>query len=787
MSRIIHQSKKMGWVAPLCVFLVSFSGIMLQVTLTRIFSATLFYHYAFLVVSIALFGWGLGGIGLKFLTRRLHAVKQKTVLTFMFFYSLSIPIYLLIVQQIQFASNNIGVYYVLSLVPFCLAGICMVFFYSEHAESANKLYLADLSGAGIACLAMEPTLALFGAESTLLLLGVLSSFACLFFGITVSGRKVMATSIVVLVTTSALFSVNTLYAPIRISNAPDKAMFKLLKDRPELNVSFTKWNSFSKVDLVEGFEEPLQGIVFIDAGASTDILKWDGRVASLEYLRDTVAFLPYYLVTNPVTLNMGSGGGKDALIALAANSSRIVAVELNPIVIEAVEKCRGKTVSAYDDPKVELHIDEGRSFVKHTNESYDVITLTLVDSWAAISSGGLALAENHLYTKEAFVDYLTHLDENGLLMMIRWNFEVPRLISTTVEAFSTLGIQMSSVGKHIAVVMFEAGPGSVGCLYVVKKSAFTQLEAEIFLNRTLTLGASSTPFYVPFVKEENEPYHSLFNGSMSLEDYCNWFSYRVDAVTDDSPYFFNTERMVPSLLSDLAIVGICLTFSSILISWVFIARADTKKNPGSIASRKFKRSRLFQLIVFFIALGLGYMLIEIAMMQKLILFLGYPTRALTVTLFSLLVSSGVGSFASGHLLPTNKSFSRKILVACLLIIVLTLLYACTLPHILDYFLPYESTVRIGLTILLIFPLGFFMGIPFPSGIRFLGEFSGEDIPWIWSINGSASVLGSTLAAITGIVIGFNIAIFFGAITYCVALVCATLSARDYLPTSKATS
>lgn len=114
MSRIIHQSKKMGWVAPLCVFLVSFSGIMLQVTLTRIFSATLFYHYAFLVVSIALFGWGLGGIGLKFLTRRLHAVKQKTVLTFMFFYSLSIPIYLLIVQQIQFAPNNIGVYYVLS-------------------------------------------------------------------------------------------------------------------------------------------------------------------------------------------------------------------------------------------------------------------------------------------------------------------------------------------------------------------------------------------------------------------------------------------------------------------------------------------------------------------------------------------------------------------------------------------------------------------------------------------------------------------------------------------------
>jgi spermidine synthase len=787
MSTIIHQSKKRGLVAPLCVFVVSFSGVMLQVTLTRIFSTTLFYHYAFLAVSIALFGWGLGGIALKFLMLRLHAVPAKIVLTFMVFYSLSIPIYLLIVQQIQFAPNNIGVFYVLSLVPFCLAGICMAFFYSEHAESADKLYLTDLSGAGIACLAMEPTLALLGAETTLLLLAVLSSLACLFFVMTVTGRKVIAMSIIVLVTTSALFSVNTLYTPIRISNAPDKAMFKLLEHRPELNVSFTRWNSFSRVDLVEGFENPLQGVVFIDAGASTDILKWDGKVGSLEYLRGTVAFLPYYLVANPVTLNIGSGGGKDALIALAANSSRIVAVELNPIVIEAVEKCRGKTVSAYDDPKVELHIDEGRSFVKHSNDSYDVITLTLVDSWAAISSGGLALAENYLYTKEAFVDYLVHLGEDGLLMMVRWNFEVPRLISTTAEAFSALGMDISTLRKHIAVVMFEAEPGNVGCLFVVKKSAFTQLEAETFLNRTVALGAFCTPFYVPFVKEENEPYHSLFNGSRSLEEYCNWFSYRVDAVTDDSPYFFNTEKMVPSLLSYLATVGICLTLSSILVSWVFVARAHTKKNPGLAANSKFKRSKLFQLIVFFLALGLGYMLIEIAMMQKLILFLGYPTRALTVTLFSLLLSSGVGSFVSGRLLSGKTNYSRKISVACLSIIVLTFLYVFALPQILEYFLPFESTFRIGLTVLLIFPLGFFMGIPFPSGIRFLGEFSRENIPWIWSINGSASVLGSTLAAITGIAIGFNIAILLGAITYFVALVCATLSMRDCFPTSKGTS
>jgi hypothetical protein len=177
--------------------------------------------------------------------------------------------------------------------------------------------------------------------------------------------------------------------------------------------------------------------------------------------------------------------------------------------------------------------------------------------------------------------------------------------------------------------------------------------------------------------------------------------------------------------------------------------------------------------VFFSALGIGYMLIEIAAVQKFLLFLGYPTRALTVILFSLLLSSGIGSFVSGRLASEYKAIIKNILIACTFIILIASIYIFALPKIFEFLLPLDSAIRITATILLIFPLGFFMGMPFPSGIRMLHESSNESIPWIWGINGSMSVLGSILATINGILLGLSYAILFGAVAYFTALLCAT--------------
>jgi hypothetical protein len=724
-----------------------------------------------MAISIALCGWGFSGIILHFFKLKFQTTNPSFIVLILLAFSLSMPIYLQTMIQLRFSQNLISLYFVISLIPFFLAGMCIAIFYSEYTERATKLYLADLAGASFACFAIEFILNSLGAESTVLLVGVISAFAAVSLAISTCRRKFVVFSFIILLVIATIFAVNVQYGFINVAYSPIKTMFNLLQQHPELEVGFTKWNSFSRVDVVEGFEGQLQAEIFIDADASTPILKWNGQIEDIENLKDMMDFLPYYLVEEPKTLIIGSGGGRDVLFALLGNSSKIVAVELNPLVIEAVKRYKNVNAYVYDYSNVELYIDEGRSFIRHSDEEFDVITLTLVDSWAAISAGGYALAENYLYTTEAFVDYFDHLTDNGLLIMIRWKNELPRLISTITNAFTLLGEDLMNVGKHVAVILNEDDPARVKVLLIIKKNPFSQTDAEKLLNQTQMLGTPYRAFYVPYVEDDVEPYSRLFNESISLEEFCNEFPYRVDAVNDDSPYYFNFERNVPRTLADLTLLVLLLTMMSILVPWTFNFWREKGKRLKTKNVGDFNWSPLGLLIMYFSALGIGYMAIEIAIIQKFILFLGYPTRALSVTLFSLLLSSGIGSFFSGHLTSKYRNVMKIILLACLSIIILIAVYIFALPMIFKLLLPTSSSIRIVITVLLIFPLGFFMGIPFPSCISILKESASESVPWIWGINGAMSVLGSILATIGGILFGFSLVLLFGIISYFTALVC----------------
>jgi hypothetical protein len=753
------------------VFLISFSGLILQIALTRIFSTVAYYHFAFIAISVALFGWGFGGTLLHFLKQRLHTVTISVAFVFLIAYSLSLPTYLFTLMSFRFSQSHMGFLYAASLIPFFLAGTSLAFFYSELPRSANKLYLVDLAGAGFACLAVEPMLVLFGAESTVLFVGVIGSIVCVSLALSMERRTAIVLSFIILTLSSALLTLNLQSGMISVSN-PDKVMFKLLQSNPDLRVTLTKWNSFSRIDVVEGFEGVLKAIIYIDAGASTDILRWSGSVEDLQYLKKDFDFLPYCLVDSPKTLIIGSGGGRDVLVALAGNSSRITAVELNPIVIEAVERYKEETADFYNNQKVELHVDEGRSFIKRSNETFDIITLTLVDSWAAISAGGYTLAENYLYTKEAFVDYISHLNDNGFLIMVRWEPEIPRLISTAAEALATLGENPHDVGKHIAVILHYVEPGIVRALFVLRKRPFTFSETQTVVNLASTLEPACSLWYVPDMKTAGEPYDRFFNGSLSLEEFCSAFPYRVD----DSPYFFNIEKPIPRTLTDLTELALPVAGLSIIIPWVVEALARRRKNTAkSVGSNfRFNRYSLILFVVFFSMLGLGYMLIEIAIVQKFILFLGYPTRSLTVVLFSLLLSSGIGSLASGHFASSRRHLIRNVLVASIFVFLITSIYMSILPEIFELLLASQPLIRIVVAAILIFPLGVWMGVPFPSGIRLLHEVADENIPWMWGVNGSMSVFGTILASVVGITLGFGYAIIFGALAYLIAFLCAAI-------------
>ncbi len=750
----------LGLVAILAgVFLISFTGLMLEVTITRIFSTTIWYHYAFVAISVALFGWGFGGLFLHFLgpQRRQKTLPILAISTLTL--SFSIPVYLWAILQFPLSPSHIAFYLTASTVPFFLGGVCIALLFESFSHLASRVYFADLTGASFGCLCVEPTLSILGAESTTLMLGVTASIAGLLFSLASRKRKLIALSIVGLTITASIFLNNTQHSSLSVSNAPGKTLFRTLEANPELRLVLTKWNSFSRVDVVEGSLGQDLAIIFIDADATTEVLRWDGTLQSAQYLKQTMDFLPYNLVSEPKTLIIGSGGGRDVIIALVGGSSKIVAVELNPIIVEIVKSYGENAGNVYDQDKVDVVVDEGRSFISRSSEKYDVIILTLVDSWAAIAAGGYALAENYLYTVEAFQQYFDHLTDDGVLMMIRWDIEVPRLISTAVATLQTRGKSITEAGKHIAIVLNQLEPGKTRALLMLKKTPFNETEAEEIRDHTVALGSSHQIYYLPYFYDRTEPYAGLFSGAISLQQFYANFSYRVEPVTDDNPYYFCTEKPLPQTLNNLIMSTSLLALAFIAVPWFFKRRKASKS--GSVLS----------FVVFFSALGLAYMLLEVALIQKFILFLGYPTRALSIILFSLLLSSGIGSFVSGWA-SDKREIVKNILFVCPLIITIIAVYALSLSSLFAAWLPQDAMVRILLSIILLFPLGFLMGIPFPTGIRILSSASDQSVPWMWGINGAMSVLGSVLVTAIGIVWGFNYAMACGATAYFSALLCA---------------
>jgi spermidine synthase len=712
-----------------------------------------------MAISVALLGLGLGGIFVSFNREKLRRQTSYYATLATVFFSLYLVIYLCAISQFPFSLSLLPLYFFASVIPFFFAGVCAALVFDGFAHITNKIYFADLTGASIGCVSAEAILSFFGAESAILLIGLTASVASILFALTSRKRRLLGLSLIVLFIVSFTFTSNLQHPFIGVLNAPAKGMFQILEKNPELKIVSTKWNSFSRVDVVEGPVGNDLAYIFIDADASTVVLKWDGKLESAQYLNKTIDFLPYYLVDEPKVLIIGSGGGRDVLIALVGNSSGIVAVELNPIIVDATKNYGEKAGNIYNNGKVEVSIDEGRSFVSRSNKKYDVIVLTLVDSWAAFSAGGYALAENYLYTVEAFKQYLDHLSDNGLLVMIRWSVEVPRLVSTAIAALQEKGKSVSEAGNHMAIILENVGEPNDRALFLLKRTPFTESEAQKIENKIPSIGSRPKMFHAPYVYEAEYPYNALFNGSISLSQFNAYFTYRTEPVYDNNPFYFCAEKPIPWTLTTLIQLTLTLSFVFIGLPMVLRRRSILKDMKNSLSA-----------ILFFSALGLGYMIIEISLLQKFILFLGYPTRALSVILFSLLLSSGIGSLVSSWRIE-KANITKRIQLACLSIIFIVIAYLLLLPNLFATWLPYDSSIRIIISIILLIPLGFFMGIPFPSGLRTLEELSSQSIPWMWGINGIMSVFGSVITTAIGILFGFSQAFLLGASAYFIAFLC----------------
>lgn len=737
------------------VFLISLTGLMFEVLLTRIFSALLWYHFAFVAISSALLGWGVGAYILTFFKK-----KYELLTIFSTLFSLSILLFLLVVIKVPANFSALTLFFAFSILPFLFGGMCLSLIFDIYGKFSGKLYFSDLFGASIGALCVPILLNFVNLESLTLFTSLIPLFSSLFF-LGFYNKKTLLICILIL-SIFCLFFMNVSTNFISLPSGPTKALYQHLDQNKNLHIVKTKWNSFSRVDLVEGYDYFL-GNIYIDTFAWTYIIPWNEK--GMNYTKDWFRYLPFHIKPESKVLIIGSGGGTDVALALTSGSKDITAVEINPTIVEYVKSYGEKAGNIYDNPKVKVNVDEGRNYVSRSNEKFDIILLGFVDSSSAIASGGLVMSENYLYTVEAFKDYLNHLKDDGILAFVRYDIDIPRLLTISKTALEEMGVK-ENIDKHIIVIsqtdiaQKEPFLGNQ-MVFIIKKSPFEIKE----INRIKSIVNEKWDSVILPYNKIKEPYNQFLLNKMPLSEFESKFDVNVFPVRDDNPFYFAYYKPIGIPLKFLQIVSIPFLFSILLIVFVKITRKITKGNPINL-----DKIDLF----YFMCLGIGFMLLEIPVLQKFILLLGRPIFSFSVILFSLLLSTSLGSLSSSFF--KDKKLPKLVILSSLAVVCITIIYLLSLSQIIKSLLSLNLENRILLTFALLFPLGFFMGIPFPSGIRLLKS-EDKNVPFAWGINGITSVFGSVLATVMGVAVGFSFALVLSIFAYILVIFCIIIKSR----------
>ncbi|TFH02989.1 MAG: hypothetical protein E4G77_01480, partial [Nitrosopumilus sp.] len=399
-------------------------------------------------------------------------------------------------------------------------------------------------------------------------------------------------------------------------------------------------------------------------GAGTNIISWDGDVNSRTGLSSWMQYLPFTAKENPKVLIIGSGGGRDVVASLVSGSRDVTAVELNPIIFDTVKSYGDRAGNLYTHPFVNAYVDEGRSFVSRSDEKFDIIYIPFVDTWASVSSGGLGVSENFLYTIEGFQEYYDHLEEDGKIIVVRWLIDSPRFVTTFAELLQQNGFPTTDLQKHLLIVSsdsVELDPSVTMAIF--SKSQFTYDEVQ-YMNDLITKNGYK-PILVPGLVAL-EPYPAYLNGKISNEEFYPLFLTKVHPVTDDSPFFLSFEKPLPTIVVVLVYVSLIIVAAFILGPLIWLKKQSVEKTD----------LKTWSVVLYFSSLGIGFILIELSLLQKFILLLGNPTTTFAILLFTILIASGIGSQISTRLVQHN---TKNLLFVLSGILVIGIVYVVALP------------------------------------------------------------------------------------------------------------
>lgn len=772
------RAKQLGW--PL--LLTTLSALVLELSLTRLFSVVLYYHYAFLVISIALLGLASGGLLARLLPRDLEEAKYRTWMAAGCLGAslLLLPcLHFILGTNISLLSSRehfhrLSLLYLLCMLPFMASGVVVASVMVAGSRRIARLYFFDLIGAALGCLLFVPLMRALGGPNTVLAAGVLWAIAARVWARGSHSRRLVRASSGAAVSLVALIVANWNGGLIDV---------RYTRGMPLKNEVFAKWNTFSRVSVYQ--DERGERWIELDGGAGTWLSNTDLEGEAGQKLRETLGQtgpeVAFWMSEGrePEALVIGSGGGYDLVRALAAGSKNVTAVEINPIITDDIMRGEFEDYSRgiYKRPEVTVYNEDGRTYLRRTSEHYDVIQLSQVDTWASSASGAYALTENYLYTVEALESYLNHLKRAGIVSISRWEFPEPRetlrLTAIALEALERQGVRDAAL--HIIVLLERVTHEwpKMGTV-IAGKTPFSKAQVEALQEHVNAHPPLELAYAPHLALDDGRPYGRPFQDLILSNDRASFarsYPFDISPVFDDRPFFFylyRWSRLADSLFSvDLAGDAVNASAQRLLLSLLslsILAVAAFLFGPLMISRRRFPSGRgSLPPLLYCLLVGLAFILVEIALIQRLVIYLGQPALSLTVVIFAVLLSSSLGSRLSD--LFGNKRLLLAGRTAIAGIALMLLLHLFGLPHIIDATQGATVATKIGVAGISILPLGLCMGVPFPSGLRLIAERRKDSLEWAWSVNAASTVLGSVFAILLSMQLGIAATMMIGAASY----------------------
>jgi len=801
------------------VFLVSASAIAYEILLVRLLSIVQWHHFAWMIISLALLGYGVSGTVIALARRWLEPRFELAFSASALLFSITMVSCFLLGQNLPFNALEIvwnprqfvwlGLLYLVFVLPFGFAASCIGLAFTCRNQQVGNIYFADLVGAGFGALVVIASLFVLQPQQALILLSATALIASAGFMMSrklrpPAGWVIGAGQVAWLLVLVLLFPADRI--ELRISE------FKGLNQALQVTGARVVAESSSPLGQLTVVESPVvpfrhvpglsmrsshappdQLAVFTDGDSISTITRVESAPEQLGWLEDIPPALPYRLLEQPKVLILGAGAGGDVLLALHHGADQVDAVELNPQMIELLrDRYAAYSGRLYQDERVRIHVSEARGFVTRSGEVYDLIQVGLLDSFAVSGSGVQSLNESYLYTVEAMQTYLERLEPGGLLAITRWLKVPPRdslkLVAILLEAMRLSGA--AEPGRQLAVIRSW---NTVTLL--ARNGEFTSEEISI-IREFARQKSFDTAYYPSMPPDEANRFNQLdqpwlYQGISALISknagrFMDDYKFHIGAATDDRPYFFHffKWRVLGEVL-ELRKRG-----GASLVEWGYLVLTATLVQslllgvllillPLLLARRDWPVAKGGRMSAYFFLLGLAFLFVEMAFIQKFILFLSHPLYSVAVVLAGFLVFAGLGSHFSADLeVAFEKRGYSAVGAAVAAIVLLVFSYLVLLPWIFAQFMGESDAIRMAIALVTIAPLAFCMGLPFPLGLRYAASQVPGFIPWAWGINGFASVISATLATLLAIELGFTFVLLLALFLYVLAAVLFIHLGRD---------